>query len=65
MLMNTVRDFSKHGDGLPIPNLVQVQQAAYERFLQQAKEHDGRDKHMGLEALLREVFPIVSYDGTM
>ncbi|MEX2215161.1 MAG: DNA-directed RNA polymerase subunit beta [Phycisphaeraceae bacterium] len=65
MLMNTVRDFSKHGDGLPIPNLVQVQQAAYERFLQFTKEFEKRDGHMGLEGLLREVFPIVSYDGTM
>ncbi len=65
MLMDTVRDFSKHGDGLPIPNLVQVQQASYERFLQQGKTYDQRVKEMGLEALLREVFPITSYDGTM
>jgi len=65
MLMDTVRDFSKHGDGMPIPNLVAVQQAAYDRFLQQNKTFDQRSKDMGLEALLREVFPIVSYDQTM
>ncbi|MEM9883930.1 MAG: DNA-directed RNA polymerase subunit beta, partial [Planctomycetota bacterium] len=65
MLLNSVRDFSKRGDALPIPNLVRVQQVAYDRFLQEDKDHDARDPHMGLEGLLREVFPIVSYDGNM
>jgi DNA-directed RNA polymerase subunit beta len=65
MLMNTVRDYSKHGDSLSIPNLVQVQLTAYERFLQQTKGYDERDPQSGLESLLQEVFPIVSYDGTM
>ena len=65
MLLNSVRDFSKRGDALPIPNLVQVQQVAYERFLQEELAHDARDAHTGLEGLLREVFPIVSYDGNM
>ncbi len=65
MLLQTVRDFSKRGDALPIPNLVRVQQVAYERFLQQGKTRDERDPHTGLEGLLREVFPIVSYDGNM
>ncbi|MCE9588999.1 MAG: DNA-directed RNA polymerase subunit beta [Planctomycetes bacterium] len=65
MLMKTVRDYSKRGDALPVPNLVEVQQAAYERFLQMDKEFDKRDIAMGLESLLREVFPIVSYDGNM
>jgi len=65
MLLKTVRDYSKCGDALDIPNLVKVQQAAYERYLQQDKPFDGRVTDMGLEALLREVFPIVSYDGNM
>ncbi len=65
MLLKTVRDYSKSGDALSVPNLVEVQQAAYERFLQLEKEYDKRDIGMGLEALLREVFPIVSYDGNM
>ncbi|MCC6680866.1 MAG: DNA-directed RNA polymerase subunit beta [Phycisphaeraceae bacterium] len=65
MLLKTVRDYSKCGDALEIPNLVQVQLAAYQRFLQQEKPFDKRDIEMGLEALLREVFPIVSYDGNM
>ena len=65
MLLKTVRDYSKRGDSLPIPNLIKVQQGAYERFIQLTKPYDGRQENMGLEALLREVFPIVSYDGNM
>ncbi|MFP4144436.1 MAG: DNA-directed RNA polymerase subunit beta [Phycisphaeraceae bacterium] len=65
MLLKTVRDYSKRGDALSIPNLVEVQQAAYNRFLQQDKAHDERDPAVGLESLLREVFPIESYDGNM
>ncbi|MEM1109754.1 MAG: DNA-directed RNA polymerase subunit beta, partial [Planctomycetota bacterium] len=65
MLLDSVRDFSKRGDALPIPNLVRVQQVAYERFLQEDQPIDERDGHAGLEGLLREVFPIVSYDGNM
>ncbi|MEM8876035.1 MAG: DNA-directed RNA polymerase subunit beta [Planctomycetota bacterium] len=65
MLLKSVRDFSKRGDALPIPNLVRVQQVAYERFLQEEHAYDARDPHKGIEGLLREVFPIVSYDGNM
>jgi len=65
MPTKTVRNFSKRGDAAPVPNLLEVQQSAYKRYLQLDKEYDKRDIHMGLEALLREVFPIESYDGTM
>ena len=65
MTTMTVRDFSKRGDAIPVPTLTAVQLAAYERFLQLEKSFDTRDTEMGLEALLREVFPIESYDGTM
>ena len=61
----TVRDFSKRGDAIPVPDLVRVQAASYERFLQFEKGFDKRDPHVGLEGLMREVFPIESYDGTM
>jgi DNA-directed RNA polymerase subunit beta len=64
MRVHEVRDFSKRGDALPIPNLIDVQIAAYHRFLQ--KEVDpAKRKNEGLEALLREVFPIESYDGNL
>ena len=64
MRVQEVRDFSKRGDALPIPNLIQVQIAAYRKFLQKDVQSDDR-KNQGLEALLREVFPIESYDGNL
>src|SRR5580704_8279997 len=66
MTMRTpeVRDFSKRGDTLPIPNLIDVQIESYQRFLQKETEPTKR-KNEGLEALLREVFPIESYDGNL
>jgi DNA-directed RNA polymerase subunit beta len=64
MRVRDVRDFSKRGDALPIPNLIRVQQEAYVRFLQKDVEPAKR-KNEGLEALLREVFPIESYDGNL
>ncbi|MHA7813460.1 MAG: DNA-directed RNA polymerase subunit beta [Phycisphaerales bacterium] len=61
----SVRSFAKRGDTTKIPDLWQVQEAAYERFLQLDKDPDERDPELGLEALLREIFPIESYDETM
>ncbi|MEM8756769.1 MAG: DNA-directed RNA polymerase subunit beta, partial [Planctomycetota bacterium] len=61
----TVRNYSKRGDALPVPNLTRVQTEGYERFLQLAKADDQRDPLFGLESLLHEIFPIESYDGTM
>ena len=61
----TVRNYSKRGDGMSIPDLTELQGRAYERFLQANKGPHERDPSVGLEALLREVFPIESYDGTM
>src|SRR5918998_3111253 len=59
-----VRDYSKRGDALPIPNLIDVQIESYQRFLQKDVDPAKR-KEQGLEALLREVFPIESYDGNL
>src|SRR5215207_3675344 len=64
MRTHEVRDFSKRGDALPTPNLVEVQRESYQRFLQKEVEIAKR-KNDGLEALLREVFPIESYDGNL
>src|SRR5687767_4084639 len=64
MRVHEVRDFSKRGDALPTPNLVEVQSESYERFLQKEVEVAKR-KNEGLESLLREVFPIESYDGNL
>jgi DNA-directed RNA polymerase subunit beta len=60
-----VRNFVKRGDALGVPNLTEVQGKAYDRFLQFGLSSDERDTRLGLEQLLREVFPIESYDGTM
>ena len=56
-----VRNFSKVGDAAPVPNLIEIQTASYARFLQLDTDPSKR-KSEGLEALLREIFPIVSYD---
>ncbi len=65
MLSNmVVRNFAKVGDGAPIPNLIEIQTESYKRFLQQEAAPDARKNH-GLERLLREVYPIDSYDGNM
>ncbi|MDX2147277.1 MAG: DNA-directed RNA polymerase subunit beta [Planctomycetota bacterium] len=60
-----VRDYSKRGDAITVPDLTKVQMDAYERFLQLGKGPEERDLSIGLEALLREIFPIKSYDDTM
>ncbi len=65
MAATKVRDFSKRGDAIPVPDLTTVQRNAYARFLQLEQAPDERDLHIGLESLMREMFPIVSYDGTM
>jgi len=64
MRVPEVRDFSKRGDAMLIPNLIRVQTEAYQRFLQKETEPTKR-KNEGLENLLREVFPIESYDGNL
>ena len=65
MAATKVRDFSKRGDALQISDLTTTQTDAYERFLQLSKGPEDRSAQCGLEALLREIFPIESYDGTM
>jgi len=60
-----VRTFAKRGDALMVPDLTEVQTDAYERFLQLGKPPEERDSTIGLEALMREVLPIKSYDETM
>ncbi|HVU62860.1 MAG TPA: DNA-directed RNA polymerase subunit beta [Phycisphaerales bacterium] len=66
MAATNVRDFAKRGDGTAVPVLTKIQSDGYDRFLQHgAKSPHDRDTKIGLEALLREVFPIESYDGSM
>jgi DNA-directed RNA polymerase subunit beta len=60
----TPKSFSRYPEIIEIPNLVEIQTDAYQEFLQ--VEVPGAQRRVqGLEALLREVFPIYSYDKTM
>jgi len=64
MFLTKVRDFSRYGDALAPPDLTRIQTESYARFLQADVEPSQR-RNIGLEALLREVFPIESYDGNL
>ena len=58
----TVRNFGKIQSDFEISGLTQIQTASYARFLQ--LDRPSRDRlDVGLESILREVFPITSYDG--
>ncbi|MFQ5423965.1 MAG: DNA-directed RNA polymerase subunit beta [Phycisphaerae bacterium] len=62
--MSNVREiwnFSRIGDAMEIPNLIEIQVGSFDRFLQKGVEPADR-KPIGLEGLLRETFPIKSYD---
>jgi DNA-directed RNA polymerase subunit beta len=61
--METIR-YGRFRDVSDIPNLVEMQTKSYEDFLQ-ANIPPSKRKNIGLEALLREVFPIYSYDKTL
>ncbi|MHC5059985.1 MAG: DNA-directed RNA polymerase subunit beta [Planctomycetota bacterium] len=64
MKSRTVRNFGRIGDAIEVPDLIEVQLKSYGRFLQE-KMSPGKRANEGLEALFREIFPIVSYDKTM
>ena len=64
MKSRNIRNFGKIGDAIEVPDLIEVQLKSYSRFLQ-AELLPGKRKDSGLEALFREIFPIVSYDKTM
>jgi DNA-directed RNA polymerase subunit beta len=59
-----VMKFGKVEEILDVPNLVELQTRSYADFLQ-ADVAYGERKNLGLEAILREVFPIKSFNGEM
>jgi len=59
-----IRNYGKVNDVVEIQNLVQIQTRAYRNFLQ-ADVPASKRKNQGVEAILREIFPISNYDGTM
>lgn len=58
------RNFGRFGDAVEVPSLTDVQTKSYDRFLQLEVHPEERDAH-GLEGVLREIFPIESYDKTL
>jgi len=57
-----VRNFSKFNDDFELPDLLDIQLVAYEKFLQRHISPEKRNEQ-GLEEVFREVFPLESYDG--
>jgi len=64
MALQTVRNFGRVQDTIEVPDLVAIQRKGYECLLQKDVAPTKR-KCIGLEALLREIFPIESYDKKM
>jgi DNA-directed RNA polymerase subunit beta len=59
-----VRNFGRFGDAAKVPPLCEIQVKSYDRFLQYNVEPEERTP-TGLEGVLREIFPIESYDKTL
>jgi len=59
--VDEVRNFGKIETELELSDLTQIQTASFDRFLQRGRTSRER-KSQGLEEILREVFPIESYD---
>lgn len=55
-------NFGKLREVISPPNLIQIQSNSFMEFIQKDVSPLQR-KHLGLEAVLKEVFPIESYDG--
>ncbi len=60
----TVRRFGTGREYLLPPDLTKIQTESYTAFLQAEVEPEKR-KDQGIESVLREIFPITSYDGTI
>ncbi len=58
------RNFGRVSEVLEIPDLVEIQTRSYREFLQLGVDLEDREAR-GLEAVLQEVFPITSYDGSL
>src|SRR6516225_8652528 len=61
ILPHQIRNFGRFGDAVDVPPLTDVQTRSYDRFLQLDTATEKRTP-TGLEGVLREIFPIESYD---
>lgn len=57
------QNFARIPTIIDLPNLIEVQQKSYARFLQQERPPKDREDR-GLEAVFHSVFPIVDFNGT-
>ena len=64
MYFEDTREFGSVTDAVEIPELSQLQRTSYGKFLQADADPEKRKAH-GIEGLLQEIFPIVSYDENM
>ncbi|MBN1394061.1 MAG: DNA-directed RNA polymerase subunit beta [Pirellulales bacterium] len=59
-----IRRFGSIRSTYPIPDLTQIQTYSYDSFLQYEVPHHKR-QDQGIEGVLREIFPVESYDKTL
>ena len=59
-----VRHFGRTTEYYTIPNLTDIQVRSYETFLQLDTAQEKKKDH-GIEGVLREIFPVESYDKTL
>jgi DNA-directed RNA polymerase subunit beta len=64
ILPQQIRNFGHYGDAVDVPPLTDVQTRSFDRFLQLDVPPEKRTP-TGLEGVLREIFPIESYDKTL
>ncbi len=64
LMPKDVRRFGSKHESLEIPDLTQIQTRSYAEFLQADEPPESR-KDTGLEGVLREIFPIESYDKSL
>ncbi len=62
LIFDEIRNFGEISDEFELPDLTQIQTASYAEFLQLGVPSRQR-KDQGLEGILREIFPVESYDG--
>ncbi len=60
-----VRNFGKIKEIIPVPSLVNLQSRSYDEFLDAENAPEARSPEKGLEAILKEFFPITGVDDTI
>ncbi len=58
------RSFGRHPEIIDMPNLIELQRGSFESFLQQYVDKDRR-LDTGLQAVLKELFPIIDSQGRL